>query len=242
MTLRWRIRPRLWHDGRPVTCGDYVFAIRLVRDRRAGTRGIADVQSLNIANASCPAGATGRELLVHWKKRYAYANLAPLPTGPAPRHILEPIYRQNPDRLVRIFGVDPAQTVGDGPYRIQDWRKGESLTLEAVPGHPFGTPRLRRITYRFIPNPQARLAALLAGEVDALSPSGTDFDAAFDLERRGAGRLRVLFSPPWVWEHIDFNPGQPAAEGRSGPEGHRSRRQSHADRPGAFPGPSARCP
>jgi len=210
MTLLWRLRPRTWHDGRPVTCGDYVFALRLIRDSRALATVAAVGPSTGISSISCPAGAEGRDVRVHWERRNAYANLAPLPTGPAPRHLIEPLYRQRPDRVRETFGIDPPMTVGDGAYRLVEWRKGEFLALEAVQGHViFGTPRLRRITYRFIQDQEEATAALLAGTVDALSSIGVSFEMAQELERRGAGNVKILVSPPILWEHIDFNLDNP---------------------------------
>lgn len=210
MTLLWRLRPRNWHDGRPVTCGDYVFALRLIRDPRALAARNAVGPSSGISSVSCPAGAEGREVWVNWQRRNTYANLAPLPTGPAPRHLIEPLYRQRPERVSETFGLDPPMTVGDGAYRLLEWHRGEYLTLEAVPEHAiFGTPRLRRITYRFILDPGRAPAALLAGTVDALSPGIPTFENVLELERRGAGKVKILVSPPIVWEHIDFNLDNP---------------------------------
>ncbi|UXH78700.1 ABC transporter substrate-binding protein [Roseateles amylovorans] len=62
-----------------------------------------------------------------------------------------------------------AQTpVGTGPYRVAQWQRGASLTLVAWPG--FREPasiRLPRVQFRFIGEPSAQVAALLAGDVDA---------------------------------------------------------------------------
>lgn len=55
MTLVWRLRPRQWHDGHPVTCADYVFTHRLQRDEQVRER-----SGLNrIANVSCPKARAG---------------------------------------------------------------------------------------------------------------------------------------------------------------------------------------
>lgn len=210
MTLLWRIRPRTWHDGRPVTCGDYVFALRLIRDPRAQATGFWAQETAGISSISCPAGAEGRDVRVHWDRRHAYANLAPLAPGPVPRHLIEPMYRRRPDRVSETFGIDPSVTIGDGAYRLLEWRKGESLTLEAVRGHAiFGTPRLRRITYRFILGEERIMAAILAGTVDALSPLLVSLEMANELERRGGGNIKILVSPPVAWEHIEFNLDNP---------------------------------
>ncbi len=64
MTLVWKIKPRRWHDGRSVTCADYVFSQAVARDKRVGARG-QEVLTNRIASVSCPQGADGREITVH---------------------------------------------------------------------------------------------------------------------------------------------------------------------------------
>ncbi|MDO4905808.1 MAG: ABC transporter substrate-binding protein [Lautropia sp.] len=58
--------------------------------------------------------------------------------------------------------------VGSGPYQLARWNRGTSLTLSAWPG--FRDPsavRIKRVTFRFISEPAAQIAALLARDVDA---------------------------------------------------------------------------
>ncbi len=58
--------------------------------------------------------------------------------------------------------------VGTGPYTLGAWSRGSSITLAAWPGYrAAGSIRIRRATFRFIPDPAAQVAALLAGDVDA---------------------------------------------------------------------------
>ncbi len=58
--------------------------------------------------------------------------------------------------------------VGTGPYQLTDWVKGSSITLTRWDGYRNpGAAKLRRATFRFIADPAAQVAALLAGDVDA---------------------------------------------------------------------------
>jgi ABC-type dipeptide/oligopeptide/nickel transport system permease component/ABC-type transport system substrate-binding protein len=59
--------------------------------------------------------------------------------------------------------------VGTGPYRFREWRRGDSLTLERNDGYWGGAASLSRATFRFIADPSAAYAALMAGDVDAFS-------------------------------------------------------------------------
>jgi peptide/nickel transport system substrate-binding protein len=58
--------------------------------------------------------------------------------------------------------------VGTGPYKLAAWAKGASVTLTAWPGYRSAQSiRIKRAVFRFIPDPAAQVAALLAGDVDA---------------------------------------------------------------------------
>ncbi len=210
MRLVWKIKPRRWHDGRPVTCADYVFSHAVARDKRVGAiGGRRQVLTNRIASVSCPQGADGREITVHWNERYAYANQVVVPYGALPRHIIEPFYRANPARLREApYGHDPTVTIGDGPFRLVEWRRRVSVTVEAVADHPiFGTPKIRRITWKFIPDRETQLANLLSGAIDA-APIG--FLVALELERQAGARVKVVWQTTSLdWEHIDFNLDNP---------------------------------
>jgi len=63
-------------------------------------------------------------------------------------------------------GVHP---VGTGPYRFSGWRRGDSLTLVRNPEFRGPPAALVEETFKFIADPTAAFAALMAGDVDAFS-------------------------------------------------------------------------
>lgn len=209
MTLIWKLKPRNWHDGTPVTCADYVFTLNVAHNEHVPIvrRDITN----RIASVVCPKGERRTEVMVTWKERFASAGLGIIGSYPLPRHVLEPFYRRNPSKLAEIpYGREPQATIGDGAYRLVEWRKGESLTVESVGTHPIlGTPKIKRITWRFIPDPNALVASMLSGTIDAISHTGLNLDSALQLDRQAGGRFGVLFEPGLVWEHIDFNLDNP---------------------------------
>jgi peptide/nickel transport system substrate-binding protein len=57
--------------------------------------------------------------------------------------------------------------VGTGPYKLSAWNKGSSVTLEKWDGfRDAGKIAIAHATFRFISDPSAEVAALLAGDVD----------------------------------------------------------------------------
>ena len=58
--------------------------------------------------------------------------------------------------------------VGTGPFRFGEWGRGDRIVLgRNADYHVKGLPRVERVTFRFIADPNAALAALKAGDVDA---------------------------------------------------------------------------
>lgn len=213
MTLRWRLLERSWHDGRRVTCGDYVFSHAAARHPQVGSVESDLRLTRLISNVSCPAGADGSVVVVNWKQRYAYANLAIIEYGPLPRHVLEEAFRRSPARLRDApFGTEAAATIGDGAYRVVEWKRGSSLTVQSIGAHPIlGSPAIRRITWRFFPDQNSLLSAAAQGTVDVVASNAftVQFDRALALERETQGRLRAVQQPGVTWERIDFNLDHP---------------------------------
>src|SRR6059036_3342905 len=61
-----------------------------------------------------------------------------------------------------------SEPIGTGPYKLAEWVRGDRIVLVKNPDyHVKGLPKLDRVTYRFISDPNAALAALKAGDIDA---------------------------------------------------------------------------
>lgn len=58
--------------------------------------------------------------------------------------------------------------VGTGPYQLSAWAKGSSVTLTKWDGYRSAAAiKMKKVTFRFISDTAAQVAALLAGDVDA---------------------------------------------------------------------------
>ncbi|MGO1119824.1 ABC transporter substrate-binding protein [Rhodovibrionaceae bacterium A322] len=62
--------------------------------------------------------------------------------------------------------TNKSNPVGTGPFTFTDWAKGNKIVLDKNPGY-WGTPaKLSQATFKFIPDPAAAAAAMMAGDVD----------------------------------------------------------------------------
>lgn len=63
--------------------------------------------------------------------------------------------------------------VGTGPFTLEAWNKGSSIVLKKWVGHRNAAQvKLERATFRFINDPAAQVAALLAGDIDGMPRFG----------------------------------------------------------------------
>lgn len=66
------------------------------------------------------------------------------------------------------------QVNGTGPFKLVEWRRGDSITMERFAGYyggspdipPMGPAKADRVIFKIIPENSSRVAALLAGDVD----------------------------------------------------------------------------
>jgi peptide/nickel transport system substrate-binding protein len=134
------------------------------------------------------------------KDKPVFRNIRAIDT-PAPDTVVLHLEQGNPDMLFLLgqntavivepksVATNATQPVGTGPFRFESWNKGASATLARWDGFrdPKAT-RLARLTFRFITDPAAQVAALMAGDVDAF-PRVAASQAAEQL--RADGRFAV---------------------------------------------------
>jgi len=70
--------------------------------------------------------------------------------------------------------TNATKPIGTGPYKLDSWSKGSSLVVSTWDGYRNpGVAKIRKVTFRFIADPAAQAAALLAGDVDAFPRAAT---------------------------------------------------------------------
>jgi peptide/nickel transport system substrate-binding protein len=115
------------------------------------------------------------------KDKAVFANIAAIDT-PDEHTVVLTLKNSNPDLLFQLgqataIMVEPksvasnnTQPVGTGPYKLEAWNRGSSVTLARWDGYRnVGNVKMRRATIRFINDPAAQVASLLSGDVDAFS-------------------------------------------------------------------------
>jgi peptide/nickel transport system substrate-binding protein len=180
-----------YHNGEPFSGRDFVAAWELSRERDFGalnTLGWQKVREVDLPDAET--------LVVTTTEPYAPFLSTVATTYLCPRAALA----EGVDPFIEIFARAP---VGTGPFRVAGWEADAAVSLARWDGY-WGEPaRLAGIRYQIVPDVEALLAALAAGEVDVAGGAGAIPPWRVD-EALGIPDLTVFRHDTMNWQHIDL--------------------------------------
>ena len=158
-TITYKINPKaVWSDGTPISSADFAYTALQVRDGKDifDKSGYSDIEKVTTPDPKT-AVVTMKTPYASWRQLFSNGY------GVLPAHLLK---GKNRDALMK-----DGYTWSGGPWIIQSWKRGTSVTL--VPNDKYwGTkPHLDKVTFQFITDTAAAFQALKSGQVDALYPS-----------------------------------------------------------------------
>ena len=125
-----------------------------------------------------------------------------------PRHRLEPLWKAGKLADAWPVSVNPTEVVGLGPFRLKEYKPGESVVLErnpyywrAAPESGKSLPYLGGIEFRLLPDEGAQLARFVAGDLDVLNR--LSMNAVSYLESKGAAVTDL--GPGFEYNFLCFN-------------------------------------
>lgn len=161
-----------WSDGTPITVDDVLTSVKLHATPDVNSR---YVSSFNLGGQPIVWEQTGvrsiRQVLPAVDA--AALDLANWPIVPA--HVFEPAFaRGGASAVLELWNVNtpPSELVSGGPFMVKEFRINEELVLERNPNYfvvdTFGNqlPYLDEFVFQGAADPNAVLAAFLAGETD----------------------------------------------------------------------------
>ena len=155
-TVIVRVRPGIrWHDGVPTSAEDLVYTIRMQKDDKIASSRQQDIEGIASARA-----VDSMTVEVKLSKPGPYTVNSLLEVVPVPHHLLDSIA---PEKM--RFAAFNQRPVGNGLFRFVRWSKNQEVVVDANRDAP-QRPSLDRIIVRVVPDPSARLTALLNGEGD----------------------------------------------------------------------------
>jgi peptide/nickel transport system substrate-binding protein len=166
-TITFHLKPNLkWSDGKPLTSDDVLFTWKLVTDEKTRTPYGADYKL--VKNAEAPNLDTFK---VTYAQPYAPALDSWSGLHILPKHLLE-----GQDINNTPFARNP---VGSHYYQLDQWKKGESISLKRNVNATQGQARIDRLVSRIIPDRAAQFLELMADNIDSMSLNSIQYARIF---------------------------------------------------------------
>lgn len=141
----------VFSDGEKFGCDSVKFSL----DRARGHKSTNPQKALfaPITSVACPDQAQAVVTLKQPTASFLFGMAMPAAVMVAPKSA----------------ATNATKPVGTGPYRLGQWVKGDHVTLVRNPEYSGKAPPIATATFRFIADPAAATAAMLAGNLDAFT-------------------------------------------------------------------------
>jgi peptide/nickel transport system substrate-binding protein len=153
-----------WHDGQPFSADDVVFTYQLFSHAtRPGPLppDLAVIEGAAAFKSGQAQSISGIKVVSPNQLTFTLTQASNMFLAVTairkilPQHLLKDTPPADIDKSV--FARKPVYT---GPFKIDEWKSGESITLTAYPQSFAGAPRLNQIIIRPIPDPATAIATL----------------------------------------------------------------------------------
>ncbi|QMU97685.1 peptide ABC transporter substrate-binding protein [Microbacterium esteraromaticum] len=184
-----------WSDGEPVVADDVVWTYEAIMNDKA----------LQVANGESVGNI--KQVTAEDEKTVVFETNSPTPLHPGilpivPKHIWEDI--ENPAEYQNTEDV-----VGSGPFIIDDFNQGTSITLKANEHYWKGKPGVDGLDLIGFKNTDASVLALRNGEIDML---GGLSSAQFESLKSVSGLTTYQVTSKHFWD-LQINPGWTTVSG-----------------------------
>jgi peptide/nickel transport system substrate-binding protein len=189
-----------WHDGTDVTAEDVKFTFDVALDETSPNPRRSSI--LPLLESYRVIDDDTFEMVA--KEPFAtFLYDVPWPVLTMPKHIWENVPPGEWGNDPGSTGQDPARVVGTGPFKFQEWRQGESVTLARNDQYydPNMIPVIDELIMRVLPDPTTEVEALKAGEIDIVEV----VPAPQVEEVQNTEGLKVDIYPGWSFSYIGLN-------------------------------------
>lgn len=154
-----------WSDGTPLTANDFVFTYEMIINEK-NTVSTTYPYKEEIASVEATDAQT---LVIKFNEPFApwltsvFAGSS-TSTPVLPKHVLQPVFES--EGTLDAAEWNRAPTVGVGPFVFAEWESGSHLRFVRNANWFGDAPEVDEIFFRFVPDDEAQMAAIKAGDTD----------------------------------------------------------------------------
>lgn len=190
--LTWEFELRKgvkWHDGSDFTAEDVKFTMERIP---------------NVPNSPSSFSIYIRqikEVIVKGPHTVQFKTETPYPLMPNELAAVPIISKKNGTGATTEDYNSGKAAIGTGPYKLVEWKRGDRVIFEKNPAYWGGVEPWDKVTIRYLTNDAARVAALLAGDVQVIDVVPTADIAK--LSKNKDVKLATAVSNRLMYLHMD---------------------------------------
>jgi ABC-type transport system substrate-binding protein len=212
LVVKYELNPYTWSDGTPGSIEDVKLAYQINCDPNSGATTFNTCDSF--ANVEYAEDGSLSWTVTTWPgAQDPFYDVMPFSISPKaavyPSHQVVSDGRNLKDIPAEEWLTLPEiaeKPLSYGPFYIDEWIRGQSITLKANPYYEPGTG-VDEIIVIFVTDTNQAVAQLLNGDVDYLEKAtlggGAEVQTLVDAAAEGRVNIEIIPSP--TWEHIDMN-------------------------------------
>lgn len=168
-TIVYKIKPGAkWSDGVPIDAQDFIYLWQHRNGSNksldvASTTGYDQILSVTGSDGGKTVTVVFRQPFSEWKTLFSSISGGAV----IPAHYMKTL---GPDPAAWNDGLDRSMPISGGPFKIQSYQPGDSLTLARNNAYYGPKAHLDSIVFRFLPTSQTQPQALQNGEVQLIYP------------------------------------------------------------------------
>jgi peptide/nickel transport system substrate-binding protein len=196
-----KLKPGLkWHDGQPFTAHDIAFTYDQIMDpnvvsaQKSGTDELASVKALDDLTVEYVVKAPTP--ISKWAILYTII----------PKHLYEKGKKEDATLKTSPYYAElNRKGVGNGPYRLLEWKENDKLVFERWDDYPGPKPHHKRVICKIIPDQNVQLFTFEGGEVDEVELIAKHFADATVRSEKFKKIGYKAWGQQWQYSYIGWN-------------------------------------